>query len=88
MTTQTYRLEVTIRNAMEEVAAETGRDLLADLHDATLLAESGLDSLGFAVLSARLAEQLGCDPFQELPAGHYPTTFAELVQLYERCYPE
>jgi acyl carrier protein len=46
------------------------------------LIESGMDSLGFAVLVTRLEESLGYDPFMALEEEIYPRTVAELVDVY------
>lgn len=54
-----------------------------ELKDDTVLLNSGLDSLGFAILVARLEEELGFDPFVELEGAVYPTTFGEFVAVYE-----
>ena len=43
--------------------------------------DSGLDSLGFAILVARLEEELGFDPFVEMKEAVYPTTFADFVKI-------
>jgi acyl carrier protein len=48
-----------------------------------VLLDSGLDSLGFAILVARLEEELGFDPFVEMEEAIYPTTFAEFVKIYD-----
>lgn len=53
------------------------------LTDDTILLDSGLDSLGFAILVARLEEELGFDPFVEMEEAVYPTTFGEFVAIYE-----
>lgn len=55
-----------------------------DFTDDLLLLETGLDSLGFAVLVTRLEDELGYDPFALLDEPLYPATFGELVEVYER----
>lgn len=55
-----------------------------ELRDDTVLLNSGLDSLGFAILVARLEEELGFDPFVEMDEPVYPTTFGEFVAIYEK----
>lgn len=52
------------------------------LNDETILLESGLDSLGFAVLVAKLEEKFGFDPFAIMEDPVYPTTFKEFVDIY------
>ena len=54
-----------------------------ELKDDTVLLNSGLDSLGFAILVARLEEELEFDPFVEMVDAVYPTTFGEFVAIYE-----
>ncbi|NLW05412.1 MAG: acyl carrier protein [Pseudomonadaceae bacterium] len=51
--------------------------------DNLVLLDSGLDSLGFAILVARLEEELDFDPFVEMEEAVYPTTFGEFVAIYE-----
>lgn len=51
--------------------------------DNLVLLDSGLDSLGFAILVARLEEELNFDPFVEMEEAVYPTTFGEFVAIYE-----
>jgi acyl carrier protein len=64
----------------EEVAREQQRKL-APLTDPLRLLESGLDSLSFALIVARLEEALGYDPFDT--AESFPVTFGDFVKLYE-----
>jgi len=52
--------------------------------DDLVLLETGLDSLGFAVLVTRLEDELGYDPFALLAEPVYPVKFGELVEVYER----
>lgn len=67
-----------------EVIAETGSQLQADLQEDTVLLESGMDSLGFAILVARIEDELGLDPFSASDEPFYPQTWGEFVGLYER----
>ena len=64
-------------------AQEHGLDLPA-LDDDTLLINSGLDSLCFAVIVTRLEEILKSDPFNS-DGTLFPMTFGEFVSLYEAC---
>jgi len=48
------------------------------------LLESGLDSLCFAILVARLEDSLGTDPFTSDDAV-FPVTFGEFVKSYENA---
>ena len=60
---------------------------LPALTDDLVLLESGLDSLGFAVLVLELEMQLGFDPFTSSKESYYPSTFAEFVSFYEKFEP-
>lgn len=51
--------------------------------DETILLESGIDSLGFAVLVSRLEDQLGFDPFTIMEDAVYPRTLGEFVSVYD-----
>lgn len=64
----------------ELVAKEQARDL-APLCDDLVLLESGLDSLCFAIIVARLEDRLGVDPFSE--AEEIPVTLKDFIQCYE-----
>jgi hypothetical protein len=75
-------VRITITEQMEQVAREHGK-VLAPLKDDLQLAESGLDSLGFAVLVARLEDRLGIDPFTAAGDAFFPVTFGEFVKVYE-----
>lgn len=56
----------------------------ADIPDDTVLLETELDSLGFAILVALLEEQLDYDPFQLMDDAIYPRTFGEFVAIYHK----
>ena len=61
---------------------------LPEFTDDTLLLETDLDSLGFAVLVTRLEERLGYDPFSLMDEAVYPATLKEFVEVYERFSPD
>lgn len=69
---------------MAEVAEQIDSELVGDINDDTILLESGLSSLGFAILVAQLEEDLGFDPFSESEEIIYPRTLKEFVVLYEK----
>ncbi len=75
-------IKLTIMDQMEEIAREHGK-ILAPLRDDLVLLDSGLDSLGFAVLVARLEDKLGIDPFTASEDALFPVTFGEFVKVYE-----
>lgn len=58
------------------------------LSDDLVLLESGLDSMGFAVLVVELEEILGFDPFSISEEAFYPSTFGEFVSFYEKHEPK
>lgn len=77
-------MKLTILSQFQEVADEQGK-ALGRLEDATLLLDSGLDSLCFAIIVARLEDNLGLDPFQTAPDDKFPVTFGDFVRLYENA---
>jgi acyl carrier protein len=74
----------TIVSQFEQVAAEQQRKL-APLTDTLPLVESGLDSLSFAIIVARLEDALGVDPFSAEEAVEFPVTLGDFVRLYEHA---
>ncbi len=73
-----------IIEAIKETAEVREAQLVQDLCDQTILLESGIDSLGFAILVARLEEELGYDPFLLMTEPVYPRTLGEFIEIYER----
>jgi len=76
-----------IVSAFEEVANMRGSNIMPLFNEVVLL-ESGLDSLGFAILVAKLEEDLGYDPFVLADLPIYPRTFGDFITLYERFAPK
>jgi len=70
----------TIASLFQEVADQQHRKL-APLSDDLKLLQSGLDSLSFALIVARLEDSLGFDPFDAV--DRFPVTFGDFVKLYE-----
>ena len=58
-----------------------------DLKKDSILLETGLDSLGFAILVVRLEEALGFDPFVLSSEAYYPRTFGDFVKFYQANQP-
>jgi acyl carrier protein len=75
-------IKLTIMDQMAQIAREHGKQL-APLSDDLVLLESGLDSLGFAVLVARLEDKLGIDPFTTAEDAMFPVTLGDFVKVYE-----
>jgi acyl carrier protein len=82
MRVMTTRL--TILAAIRDVAAEQSK-ALAPLDDDLPLMETGLDSLCFAILVARLEDALGTDPFTAAGDGRLPSTVGELIAFYDNA---
>jgi hypothetical protein len=77
-------IKATILAQIEQVAREQNRKLAA-LTDSTELMATGLDSLCFAILVARLEDILGVDPFSNAYGSSYPVTLGDFVQFYENA---
>jgi acyl carrier protein len=67
---------------MRKIADEQAKTL-APLSDDLVLLDSGLDSLCFAVLVARLEDKLGRDPFTTSEDVTFPVTLGDFVKVYE-----
>ena len=67
--------------------AEEQDKQLAPLVDDLRLLDSGLDSLCFAIVVARLEDSLGVDPFSAamVEAPRFPVTFGEFIRFYENA---
>jgi acyl carrier protein len=76
--------KLTIESEIRKVASEQ-QVKLAPLSDDLNLLESGLDSLCFAILVARLEDTLGVDPFTASDDVTFPVTLGDLVQAYENA---
>jgi len=76
--------KLTIMEQMTQIAREHNKSL-APLRDDLVLMESGLDSLGFAVLVARLEDKLGVDPFTTSDEVTFPLTLGDFVKAYENA---
>lgn len=73
-----------IETSYREACKNRNIEVPESLEDDMVLLESGLDSLGFAVLVTDLEMKLGYDPFTLMDEPVYPRTFAELFSVYER----
>jgi acyl carrier protein len=76
--------KLTILAEMQRIAHEQAKKL-APLSDDLVLLDSGLDSLCFAVLVARLEDTLGLDPFTAADDVTFPVTLGDFVKVYERA---
>ncbi len=80
-------IRLTILDQMRNVAVEQKKPL-APLSDDLPLLESGLDSLCFAILVARLDDTLGFDPFTASEDVYFPVTLGDLIGFYEAGAPQ
>jgi acyl carrier protein len=72
-----------IAEQFQQVAKEQDRSL-QPLTDDLKLVQSGLDSLSFAIIVARLEDTLGVDPFNTAESLDFPVTFGDFVRLYQK----
>jgi acyl carrier protein len=73
-----------ITTTIKDIMEQRGKAVLGDIVDDAILLESGLDSLGYAIVVTILDEELGYDPFYEMKEPTYPTTLKEFVDIYEK----
>ena len=71
-----------IISTIEQVAKEQSMKL-APLSDGLLLDETGLDSLCWAIVFARLEAALGFDPLAD--GSYLPVTLGDVIQLYDKA---
>jgi hypothetical protein len=71
-----------IFSAMQQIAEEQ-KVMLPPLQDDLPLQDTGFDSLAFAILVARLEDDLGIDPFTIAEDAAFPSTVGEFVRAYE-----
>lgn len=74
----------TIEATIVQVAAEQ-KKTIPPLHDSLHLVDCGLDSLGLAVVVARLEDIFGFDPFASALDRDLPVTLGDLIRLYEHA---
>ena len=77
-------VKATVISQIQQVAADN-KKALPPLTDDLVLLDSGLDSLGIAILVARLEETLGFDPFTEADDVAYPVTLGDFIRFYEHA---
>ncbi len=66
----------------EQVAQEQKRSLEALSDDLPLL-DTGLDSLCFAIIVARVEDAVGLDPFGSSDDVQFPLTVGDFIRCYE-----
>lgn len=75
-------IRAVIVSQIEQIRGSSKNGLLP-LTDNLNLLDTGLDSLGVAVLVVRLDDALGIDPFGQLTS--LPATLGDLISLYENA---
>ena len=68
--------------ALQQIAAEQ-QITVPPLEDNLSLQETGFDSLAFAILVARLEDDLGIDPFTISEDAGFPLTIGDFLKAYE-----
>ena len=71
-----------IISVMRQVAEEQ-KVTLPPLNDDVSLHETGFDSLAFAILVARMEDDLGVDPFTLSEDATFPLTIGDFIKAYE-----
>ena len=77
-------VRLSVISQVEQVAKEQKKKL-APLSDDLVLLDSGLDSLCFAIIVARLEDALGIDPFSTAKDAGFPVTLGDLIRFYEEA---
>jgi hypothetical protein len=77
-------IRLTVFSEIENVAHEQGKTLKS-LSDDMVLENTGLDSLCWAIIVARLESNLGIDPFTSSEDVFFPATLGEFVHVYEHA---
>jgi acyl carrier protein len=77
-------IKSTVIEEIEQIAEQHKKSLVPLTDDAILL-NTGLDSLCFAVLVARLEDRLGIDPFSASDDIAFPVTLGDFVRVYENA---
>jgi hypothetical protein len=81
VTSVTSSVHSVVAAEFAQVAQEHSKNL-QPLSDHLPLLDSGLDSLCFAIVVARLEDRLGLDPFASDDIS-FPVTFGDFVRLYD-----
>ena len=77
-------VKATVISEIQRIAEDETKSL-PPLTDDLVLLDSGLDSLGIAILVARLEETLGFDPFTDSDEVAYPVTLGDFIRFYEHA---
>ena len=71
-----------ILSQFEQVAKEQDKRLVPLTDDLPLM-ESGLDSLCFAIIVARIEDTIGVDPLSASDDAYFPVTVGDFIKFYE-----
>ncbi len=74
-----------IVSVMQQIAKDQ-QITLPPLNDDVRLHETGFDSLAFAILVARLEDDLGIDPFTISEDAEFPLTVGDFIKAYENVF--
>jgi hypothetical protein len=74
----------TVLSAFQQLRSVSKQDP-PTLTDGLVLLDSGLDSLGIAIVVTRLEDALGFDPFSDGKTVSPPVTLGEFIQIYENA---
>lgn len=86
-----------MNNKLKNIILDTFKDVYSSQNDGekmelidedSILLESGIDSLGFAIVVTKLEAILGYDPFTISSDPYYPQTFGEFVKFYDKYKPD
>lgn len=80
-------LEPEIRRVFGEVWRSENGNEPPQLSGDTVLLETGLDSLGFAIFVSLLEDEFGFDPFTISQDAYYPQTYDDFVAFYDKHRP-
>ncbi len=75
-------IRAAIISEFEKIVKEQNKESVP-LSDDLVLLESGLDSLCFAIIVARLEDALGFDPFSTAEEVYFPVTLGDFIKFYE-----
>ena len=82
------QLEADLHRVFTETwALEKGGVAPVLTHDSILL-DTGLDSMGFAIFVSNLEDAIGYDPFSISQDPYYPQTFGDFVAFYAKYHPD
>jgi len=77
-------IKATVISQLEQIRGASHGEL-PPLTDDLVMLDSGLDSLGLAVLVARMEDALGLDPFTTSDITSPPVTLGDFIRVYENA---